>query len=104
MSSAFHGSGLGGRPLPDRPNRPARPGPAAPPAAAPPAAATPLRGAAAAAKWRSATESPEQRAIAARIYAELKAGADVDQVRPLIDRLGRAVTEQARSVDRGVRR
>jgi len=100
MSSAFHGSGLGGRPLPDRP--PARRGPAAAPAAPP--AAGPLRGDAAAAKWRSATESPEQRAIAARIYAELKAGADVDQVRPLIDRLRQAVTDQARSVDRGVRR
>ena len=100
MSSAFHGSGLGGRPLPDRP--PGRRGPAAAPAAPP--AAGPLRGDAAAAKWRSATESPEQRAIAARIYAELKAGADVDQVRPLIDRLRKAVTDQARSVDRGVRR
>lgn len=99
MSSAFHGSGLGGRPLPDRPGRR---GPAAAPAAPP--AAGPLRGDAAAAKWRSATESPEQRAIAARIYAELKAGADVDQVRPLIDRLRQAVTDQARSVDRGVRR
>ncbi|MEY9836787.1 hypothetical protein [Streptacidiphilus sp. EB103A] len=99
MSSAFHGSGLGGRPLPDRPGRR---GPAAVPAAPP--AAGPLRGDAAAAKWRSATESPEQRAIAAHIYAELKAGADVDQVRPLIDRLRQAVTDQARSVDRGVRR
>jgi hypothetical protein len=99
MSSAFHGSGLGGRPLPDRPGRR---GPATQPAA-PPAAGL-LRDAAAAAKWRSATEGPEQRTIAARIYAELKAGVDVDQVRPLIDRLRRAVTDQARSVDRGVRR
>jgi hypothetical protein len=103
MSSAFHGSGLGGRPLPDRPGpRGPAPAPATPPATPP--AAGPLRGDAAAAKWRSATESPEQRAIAARIYAELKAGADVDQVRPLIDRLRQAVTDQARSVDRGVRR
>ncbi|WP_042401398.1 hypothetical protein [Streptacidiphilus carbonis] len=97
MSSAFHGSGLGGRPLGERGGQrsPSAP-PAAPPADAPPQGTV-------ADSWQAATESPEQRAIAARIYAELKAGADVDQVRHLIGQLEQTVKSRARSVGRGRR-
>lgn len=49
----------------------------------------------------AAGASSRQREIARNIYARLKAGADVEDVRPLIGDLSRAATEQAHRSSRG---
>lgn len=44
----------------------------------------------------AAGTSPQQQEIVQRIYAQLKEGAEVDEVKDLIAKLSRAATDQAR--------
>lgn len=90
MSSVWRGAGLGGRPIPDgsTPHRRS----ATPPPGAPQADDRPRA-------YEAAIQSPQQRELAGLIYARLKAGSAVDDVRDLIARLRGTVVGQARNAN-----
>lgn len=97
MSFVWRGAGLGGRPIPDgsTPHRRS----ATPPPSASSASAQPPQDDDRPRAYEAAIQSPQQRELAGLIYARLKAGSDVDDVRDLIARLRGTVVGQARSAN-----